>query len=191
MSGERAAGASEAARAAGLSALGRFAITAGGLGLLRPAPGTWGSLPPLVMVLLLLALGAPTWLIAVVMAAGAIKFSIFCLWFGDGAERAYGRKDPSQVVADEVAGQCVALVWLPWSTLGGAVIAGELTTHQAAVAVSAFLLFRILDIIKPPPAHGLQRLKGGAGILVDDLLAGLYALGGTWLVVLAINRWWS
>lgn len=174
--------------ASSLSAFGRLSVTALGLGRLRPAPGTWGSLPPLVAVLLLLALGASQWLVVVIMAAGAITASILCVHFGSRAEVAFGRKDPSSVVIDEVAGQCVALLWLPWSRLGGEAITGSLTSGQAIVAVMAFLLFRASDIVKPPPARGLQRLGGGVGILVDDLIAGLYALGAAWLLALAIMR---
>jgi len=172
-----------------LPRFGRLSVTAMGLGHLRPAPGTWGSLPPLVAVLVLLALGAPEWFIALVMAAGAAKASVLCLVYGDRAEATYGRKDPSCVVIDEVAGQCVAFLWLPWSTLGGDAIIGSLTTHQLIVAVMGFLLFRASDIVKPPPARGLQRLRGGTGILVDDLIAGAYALGATWLVALAVSSW--
>jgi len=161
-------------------------VTACGLGYLRPASGTWGSLPPVVAVLAMLAFGAPTWLVTLVMAVFALKSSLLCLYYGVAAEGAFGKKDPSRVVIDEVAGQSVALLWLPWHRLGGNAIVGELTSDQLIVAVAAFLLFRALDIIKPPPARGLQRLRGGAGILVDDLLAGLYALGATWLVVLAL-----
>ncbi|MBM4112575.1 MAG: phosphatidylglycerophosphatase A [Phycisphaerae bacterium] len=171
-----------------LTALGRLSVTALGLGSLRPAPGTWGSLPPLIAVLVLLALGAPEWLVALIMFVGAAKSSILCLWFGQAAEAEFGHKDPSRVVVDEVAGQCVALLWLPWSKLGGERVLGDLTTSQLAVAVACFLLFRGFDIWKPPPARALQRLRGGAGILVDDLVAGAYALGASWLAALAIMR---
>jgi len=171
-----------------LSLIGRLSVTALGLGYLRPASGTWGSLPPLVLALVLLAFGAPTWLIATLMAVSAVKASVLCLIYGAAAERAFGRKDASQVVVDEVAGQSVALLWLPWSSLGGAAIIGALTRDQTIVAVSAFVLFRVFDIIKPPPARGLQRLDGGAGVLVDDLFAGAYALGATWLVALVLMQ---
>lgn len=169
-----------------LSTLGWISVTAWGLGTLRPASGTWGSLPPVIAVLVLLALGAPTWLIVVAMAVSAIKCSWLCMHYGRAAERAFGRKDPSQVVIDEVAGQSVALLWLPWGALGGDALVGELTMHQAIVAVAAFLLFRAFDIMKPPPANRLQRLEGGAGILIDDLLAGGYALLAAWIISLVL-----
>lgn len=169
-----------------ISFFGRMSVTALGLGYLRPASGTWGSLPPVVAVMALLALDASTWQIVVLMAVSAVTASLLCMRFGVRAERAFGRKDPSQVVIDEVAGQSIALLWLPWSALGGSTLVGALSTEQSIVAISAFLAFRVFDIIKPPPAHALQRLHGGAGILIDDLLAGVYALGVTWVVAMAI-----
>ena len=81
-------------------------------------------------------------------------------------------KDPRQVVADETAGQCVALLFLPWRAVGDA----GAWTWNIALAATAFVAFRVFDIVKPPPIHGLQRLGGGRGILVDDLVASVYAL---------------
>lgn len=183
------AGGSRAMRsgAAPLSPFGRAAMTVCGLGDLRPAPGTWGSLPPVAVVLVMLALGAEAWMVAGTMAVVAVVSSLLCLRFGDAAEATFGRKDPSHVVIDETAGQAVSLLLLPWGALGGGEVVGELTRDQVIVAVASFLLFRAFDIVKPPPARGLQRLGGGAGILVDDLLAGLYALGAGWLVVVAMQ----
>ena len=152
----------------------RLAVTAGGLGLLRPAPGTWGSLPPVVVALGLVASGAPTWQIETALVLLCVLGSVACLRFGDHAEELFGKKDPGSVVADEVAGQAIALLGLPWRTddLG----------RSALVGAIAFLAFRLFDIVKPPPARGLQRLQGGLGILVDDLIAGGYALLATQLV---------
>lgn len=174
--------AGSAPSAPALSLIGRASVTACGLGLLRPASGTWGSLPPVVAVLVMLAFGAPWWLVSAAMLATALKASLLCLHYGPAAEREFAGKDPSSVVIDEVAGQAVTLLILPWWALGGEAVVGALTTRQAMVAIAAFLLFRISDIVKPPPARGLQRLHGGAGILVDDLIAGGYALGATWIV---------
>lgn len=185
----RAAGqASDSRMHESLSVIGRISVTAFGLGYLRPAPGTWGSLPPVIAALVLLAFGAPEWLMLVVMATGAIMASSLCLRFGAAAETEFSGKDPSRVVVDEVAGQCVAMLWLPWSQLVGEGVIGSLTANQVMLAVAAFLLFRVMDIWKPPPARGLQRIRGGAGILIDDLIAGAYALGGSWLVAWALIR---
>jgi phosphatidylglycerophosphatase A len=75
--------------------------------------------------------------------------------------RGCGRKDPSHVVIDEVAGQLLTLVACPivWQAL-----------------VAGFILFRVFDIVKPPPVRSLERLPEGTGIVVDDLGAGAYAL---------------
>ena len=75
--------------------------------------------------------------------------------------RACGKKDPSHVVIDEVAGQLLTLVACPivWQAL-----------------LAGFILFRAFDIVKPPPVRSLERLPEGTGIVVDDLGAGIYAL---------------
>lgn len=148
-------------------------ITVFGLGHMRPAPGTWGSLPPVLVAAALIAAGfgqaeSPVAYVGA-MAVLVLVFSGACIFQGDRAEAVFGRKDPSEVVADETAGQALALVWLP--------AAAEQSLLGAAFSVGlAFFAFRLLDIIKPWPANGLQRIPGGWGILIDDLLAGLYAL---------------
>lgn len=147
----------------------RFAVTAGGLGFLRPAPGTWGSLPPAVVAWLLASCSAERWRIDAALVLLLIAGSLACLRFGRAAEEAFGKKDPGRVVADEVAGQAIALLGLPWFGAGA-------WGQNAVVAGVAFLAFRVCDIVKPPPARGWQSFGGGAGILIDDLIAGIYAL---------------
>jgi phosphatidylglycerophosphatase A len=150
-------------------------VTVFGLGLLRPAPGTWGSLPPPLLVLALLWSGAALWVVNASLVLLGAAFGIACWRFGGLAEERYGAKDPRQVVADETAGQCVALLFLPWRAVGDA----DAWTWNIALAATAFVAFRAFDIAKPPPIDGLQRLGGGRGILIDDLVAGLYALAVT------------
>jgi phosphatidylglycerophosphatase A len=77
------------------------------------------------------------------------------------AERALGRKDPGAIVIDEVAGMALSVLLLP---------------RTAGVLLAAFVLFRVFDVVKPYPANALQRLRGGAGVMLDDLVAGVYAL---------------
>jgi phosphatidylglycerophosphatase A len=79
-----------------------------------------------------------------------------------GVARGSGIKDPQFVVIDEVAGQLVALVAVPlaWKSF-----------------LAAFILFRVFDIVKPPPVRQLEALPEGSGIVLDDIAAGLYALG--------------
>ena len=159
-----------------------LAVTSMGLGFLRPASGTWGSLPPAILAGILLLAGQPGWIIDVCLLLTLGIGCIACIRFGVDSERTFGRKDPGQVVADEVAGQSIALLALPWAGVAswsGTVVppadCSPLVFNLAMVA-AGFLLFRILDILKPPPANGLQRLGGGLGILVDDLIAGAMAL---------------
>lgn len=141
-----------------------------GLGHVRPASGTWGSLPPIGLAVVLLACGqtgvGSPWVWNGAMVLVALAFSAACVLWGDQAESIWG-KDPSPVVADEVAGQAVALLAFP---------AAALDWHGAVLLVFAFLAFRLFDIIKPAPANGLQAIPGGWGVLLDDLVAGFYAL---------------
>ena len=128
-------------------------LTAGGLGFLRPGPGTWGSLGALVFWWFLLS--SLTWQIQLGIVAAYCSLS-WRLCNGVVARR--GVKDEPQIVADEVAGMWLALVWLPQS-LGW--------------ALAAFVLFRLADIFKPGPIGLLDRkLHSGLGIMADDLLAG-------------------
>jgi phosphatidylglycerophosphatase A len=165
-----------------LSPRARLLITSFGLGHMRPFPGTWGSLPPCVVAGALMAAGCGPaggtgawWLYHGVLALIAIAFCVICVRHGDGAETAFGKKDPSSVVADETAGMSLALMFIPAHAVSG--------TPKAALAILvAFVLFRIFDIIKPWPCRQIQSVPGGWGILLDDLLAGVYALICTQLV---------
>jgi phosphatidylglycerophosphatase A len=120
---------------------------------------------------MLLGLGpvdAPT-LYHAVLAAILVVFSAACIIDGDRAEARFGEKDPSNVVADETAGQCIPLMALPAAAV-------STPMHAVLICGVAFVSFRIFDIIKPWPAKGLQRVPGGWGILLDDLFAGVYAI---------------
>ena len=150
-----------------MTALAGFA-TLWGLGRLRPAPGTIGSLAALPLGYVLhLAGGFPLFLAGflAVTAAG---------WAATAAHlRAHpGRDDPPEVIADEVAGQLLALV--PLSL--GLWMAG-VATHVFPWPgwIGAFLTFRLFDIWKPWPISRLERLPGAAGVMADDLAAGLAA----------------
>jgi phosphatidylglycerophosphatase A len=154
-------------------------LTTFGLGHMRFASGTWGSLPPVVLAAILFLAGlspagahnaaSSTNLIIfnAVFAAILIVFSLVCIVGGKQAEGKWG-KDPGEVVADETAGQCLPLLALPACAFASWLYAG-------LTLAGAFLLFRLFDIIKPWPANGLQSKPHGWGILLDDLFAGLYA----------------
>jgi phosphatidylglycerophosphatase A len=139
--------------------------SAGGAGFFPFAPGTVGSAVG-IGVYLLTRHWSPAAQIALLVA-----IIIVGIWAGDVAARALGRDDPGPVVIDEVAGQLVTLL------LTGAAFWG---------AVIGFFVFRIFDIIKPPPARQLEALHGGFGIMADDLMAGVYG----WVVVTGILWWW-
>ena len=143
----------------------RFWLTAGWVGYCPWAPGTFGSL-----VGALLALAAFRGLVhgqarETALASGVLLFSGVTLLYGGWAEQVFGRKDPKQVVSDEVAGMLLSILFLP-----------DLTPQGQLVALGAgFALFRLFDILKPPPLKSLERLAGGWGVLLDDLGAGLMA----------------
>lgn len=164
-----------------LSPTTRRLVTTYGLGFCRPASGTWGSLPPIAIAAVLLAAGLPGDGIAfgLVMAALVGIFSGSCVRFGDRAISAFGRKDPSQVVADETAGMALVLTFLPAGTTDTPLLA-------ALTLLLAFLAFRLLDIFKPWPASALEGLPAGWGILLDDLAAAVYAILALQLAALAL-----
>jgi len=125
-----------------------------GAGYAPLAPGTFGSA---VGLLLWFVLPQIIWVqvgtIVLVCVAGA--------WSGSVAEQHFRRRDPGQVVVDEVAGMMVTLLLNP--------VAGF------RWVIAAFLLFRAADIIKPFPVNRLESLPGGTGIMADDVMAGVYA----------------
>jgi phosphatidylglycerophosphatase A len=135
--------------------------TAGGIGFAPVAPGTVASASTAVV----LWLSAPSlpWLLIVCAATTAAG-----TWAAGRAERTLGEKDPGQIVIDEVAGMTLTVL-----------VAGT----GASALVVGFLLFRLFDVAKPFPAGASQRLRGGLGVMTDDLIAGLYGL-----VVLAVLR---
>lgn len=136
-----------------------------GLGLMPFAPGTCGSLPVAVVFLVLSLSGASTLAISIVMVLIAVGASLVCIFFGPEVIERTGKKDPSEVVADEVAGQAVTYI----AAMSFAGIAGVVT------AVVGFAAFRLFDIAKPAPCRRLEKLPKGLGILADDIMAGIYA----------------
>ncbi len=137
-----------------------------GLGMLPVAPGTWGSIPAALLFGLLCHFHAPPLIVFIVMLATVLAGSIICIIFAPAAIEATSKKDPGEVVADELAGQAVAF-------LAAGFFAAE--SNGAILALVGFLAFRFFDILKPPPCRRLEKLPAGVGIVADDLMAGVYA----------------
>ena len=129
--------------------------TLAGLGRIGVAPGTVASLLALPFAWFLTNYTGTSGIVLAFLAVTAIG-----TWASDIYAREIGSADPSECVVDELAGQWLACSLAPL-TLGGFVF--------------AFLLFRLFDIFKPWPISAAERLSGGAGIMADDLLAGLFA----------------
>jgi phosphatidylglycerophosphatase A len=125
-----------------------------GAGYAPVASGTVGSFVTVVAIWLL-----PVTPLRILVAL--VVVTVVGIWAGSRVERALGRKDPGVIVIDEVAGMLLSVILLP---------------PTIPVLVTAFLLFRLFDIWKPFPARESQVLTGGLGVMVDDLIAGFYAL---------------
>jgi phosphatidylglycerophosphatase A len=134
--------------------LGLAIATCGYVGFVPIAPGTFGSAAGLALFLLLVHAGSA----ALYVGVAVLLFGLG-VWGASIAERELGRTDPGPVVIDEVAGMLITLALLPVTPAG---------------AVVGFFVFRILDIVKPWPAAGFEKLPGGLGIMADDGMAAIY-----------------
>ncbi|UCF43610.1 MAG: phosphatidylglycerophosphatase A [Planctomycetota bacterium] len=141
-----------------------------GLGYLPIAPGTWGSLPAAIVFGSLCKLGASSVLTLIVTVVLACAGCVVCVKFAPAVIAATGKTDPREVVADELAGQAITFLAIPF-LFTEPVSAGQIWFTTAL----GFLLFRILDIAKPWPIRRLEKLPEGWGVLADDLMAGVYA----------------
>lgn len=161
-----------------------LAVTTFGVGYLPLMPGTYGSA---VGILIYLFFGwletnaaarfaASGWsngqIAACLHAINLIVFLLFCLlgiWAANRATLLFKNKDPQQAVVDEIIGQLIVFLFVPFGISWYFIFAG-------------FLLFRLFDIWKPYPIDSLQNLPAGIGVCADDILAGVYA--GTCLALL-------
>ena len=142
-----------------------FVASGFGIGLFAPfAPGTFGSIPGVALAYAVSVL--PLWLQMPV----CLGFTLLAIPFCDVAEKAFGIKDDGRIVADEWMLYPIAVIGIPLH---------DLPWWSMALF---FLVVRALDIVKPPPARQLQAIPGGRGIVVDDFVANLYALGVNWLI---------
>jgi phosphatidylglycerophosphatase A len=154
-----------------LRRLGVFVATCAHVGYAPVAPGTFGSLVTLALYYVIrrqhstvIELAA----IAVVIVVG--------LWSATEAEHHFGGIDPGPVVIDEVAGMLLTLALHPVNVWG---------------AIVGFFIFRVLDIVKPWPARRLELLPGGFGIMLDDVMAGIYGNLLVWVLVSLFPGWLS
>jgi phosphatidylglycerophosphatase A len=134
--------------------LGVFIATCGYLGYVPIAPGTFGSALGLAVFYAVRSTGS----VSVELAAIVVLIAIG-VWSGTEAEHHFGGVDPGPIVLDEVVGMLITLALLP-VTLTGAVV--------------GFLVFRVLDVIKPWPSAGFEKLPGGLGVMADDCMAAVY-----------------
>lgn|GEM_PF-220650 len=136
------------------------------VGRLPLAPGTWGTVVAVGFYWLIRYLSPLSYAITVV------AFIFFAVWISGLAQRLMFESDPREVVIDEMAGYLVAMAF-----------------HQPklALAIAGFILFRIFDIAKPPPIRWVERrFTGGLGVVLDDVVAGIYANLTLWFIVLAL-----
>ncbi|MDD2390321.1 MAG: phosphatidylglycerophosphatase A [Desulfobacterales bacterium] len=132
-----------------------FFATGGYIGKIPFAPGTFGTLPGVLICYVMSCMGIPA-------AVGiAVLLTIVSIWISERAEFLLNQKDPGCIVIDEIAGMAITLLGLPFNAL---------------TVVAGFVLFRLFDILKPWPVGYLDRnLSGGTGIVLDDVAAGILA----------------
>jgi len=126
-----------------------------GIGLLPGIPGTFGTAGAIPLYLLIDFLGARY------QALFLLLTIIGAIWSSHRSQLILGRTDPREIVIDEIAGFLLTIIFIPftWLTL-----------------IAGFFLFRFFDILKPPPIKKIEnKLKGGIGVVLDDLVAGVYA----------------
>ena len=127
--------------------------TCGYIGYIPIAPGTFGSAAGLLLYIVLSRMSPVATVLAIL-----VLFAIG-VWSGSIAERELGGTDPGPVVLDEVVGMLITLAFVPVNLMG---------------AFVAFLVFRLLDVVKPWPSRRFEALHGGLGIMADDAMAAVY-----------------
>lgn len=154
--------------------------TAFGVGYTPVAPGTAGSLLA-VMLFAPFQYWINNQLIQLTYVFILVVLALAGLWSVEQALPHWDRRDPQPIVIDEVLGQ--------WLAFMGVVVAHAMSAESAPTGrgwvylLLGFLLFRAFDVLKPFPIRRSEKLPGAAGILMDDVLAGLYAAGGLWVLV--------
>lgn len=155
----------------GLELIKTACITVLGSGFAPIASGTWGSLVSAMVLAGCAAAAASSGssyaAFQILICIGGLAACVLSVVWGGWAVQRFGSADPKPFVLDEFAGQWFAMLLMPASPgLGGGWL---------AVLTTQFILFRIIDVLKPPPASQFEALPGGWGILLDDVASGIYA----------------
>lgn len=147
-----------------------------GLGLIPVGPGTFGSLAGLLIAAFIVYVFrfSPDLMWQVILGAATLVF-IIGVWAASRVERLLGKKDAQIIVIDEVCGQLLTFVLL-------APLMGRIGGGWRWAMVAGFLLFRGFDIFKPFPIRRLEKIRSGAGVMADDVGAGIYAAVVLWAV---------
>ncbi|MHC0052844.1 phosphatidylglycerophosphatase A family protein [Actibacterium sp. D379-3] len=151
----------------------RFLTTFFYVGRLRPAPGTWGSAVAVALALLIHGLGGFP-----LLAVATVAVTVLGFWAVGRDIAGRDDKDPSEIVIDEVAGQWLAMLA---PSLGFWMAGLDNWNFPWPGWVGAFVLFRLFDIWKPGPVGWADRRSGTAGVMLDDLIAGVFAGIGVFL----------
>jgi len=125
-----------------------------GAGFSPFAPGTAGTLVAIPIELLLSPIRSPVYELTL------LTFFFFSSWIAERAQNHWQKKDDQRIVIDEIMGYFLTMLWIPKTTL---------------FIILGFFLFRFFDIVKPPPIRLIERAKGGFGVVLDDVLAGVYS----------------
>jgi len=132
-----------------------FLATGFGVGYSPVAPGTLGTLIAIPVYYFLSEIPSPLYEITL------IGFFFLSVWVSENAERLFGKKDDQRIVIDEIIGFLITMLWVP---------------KTIRFVMIGFFLFRFFDILKPfPIRHVEKRFKGGFGVVLDDVAAGVYA----------------
>jgi phosphatidylglycerophosphatase A len=131
-----------------------FMATFGYVGYAPVAPGTFGSAAGLLVFYAVRSTGSPLVELSVIVLLFAVG-----IWSGTVAEHHFGGVDPGPIVLDEVVGMLITLCLIPVDATG---------------ALVGFVVFRILDVIKPFPSARFEKLPGGLGVMADDGMAAIY-----------------
>jgi phosphatidylglycerophosphatase A len=147
-----------------------FLATCGYVGYAPLAPGTFGSAAGLAVFALVRSSGS-----TIVELAVIVGLFVVGVWSGTEAEDHFGGVDPGPIVLDEVVGMLITLALLPVNLTG---------------AIVGFLVFRVLDVVKPWPSGRFERLPGGLGVMADDGMAALYGNGAMRILMAVAPAGW-